>query len=271
MQLGDDSSARVPKHIPGAGASSIRIWASWSNWHQDLFASSTPFSRFYKAQCSRWLAANSQAVREEDQVWPMPLPYRRFAGKGICDRERGFRRLLNLQVSYLNFLHLGGRSPPSGICGPMPLSSKQKEVVARLRRLSEAWSLLDELHAADMGRTAAKQEKQEQVLGCLTKMCTAAVGDLKKYRLQRSCVTQGHEKDDLGQVIGKMNFGDSVAAQLLLHLELRWMADHVLILPRFLTKNLTSFLSNLFIKIYIKNVTVCIHLACRFMHPQPRK
>ena len=213
VQLGDDSSARVPKHIPGAGVSSIRIWASWSNWHQDLFASSTPFSRFYKAQCSRWLAANSQAVREEDQVWPMPLPYRRFAGKGICDRERGFRRLLNLQVSYLNFLHLGGRSPPSGICGPTPLSSKQKEVVARLRRLSEAWSLLDELHAADMGRTAAKQEKQEQVLGCLTKMCTAAVGDLKKYRLQRSCVTQGHEKDDLGQVIGKMNFGDSVAAQ----------------------------------------------------------
>ena len=50
VQLGDDSSARVPKHIPGAGASSIRIWASWSNWHQDLFASSTPFSRFYEAQ-----------------------------------------------------------------------------------------------------------------------------------------------------------------------------------------------------------------------------
>ena len=61
------------------------------------------------------------------EVWPMPLPYHGIDRDSTLDAdERAFRKLLNMEIACLNFLHLGSRcDPPASICGPHELSGRQ--------------------------------------------------------------------------------------------------------------------------------------------------
>lgn len=209
MLDGESGELGNGKSVPGSAASSIRIWESWKVWHSSIFAGRTPFSQYYKAQCRSWPAANSSAAH--DRLWPMPLPYHGFlADHQLEPRRKGFKLLVNMQISLMNFIVAGERGkPPDEVCGPRNLSAAQWDVVARFERLSLAWRECEELLPADMGRTAAKQEQQEQMIMELTRLALTTVSELKKYQspVRHSSGSQlfgnpGHDLDD-AVVIGK--------------------------------------------------------------------
>ena len=96
----------------------------------------------------------------------MPLPYHGIDRDSTLDAdERAFRKLLNMEIACLNFLHLGSRcDPPASICGPHELSGRQWEVVQRFRHLGALWAEHPQVNAEDLGRTASKQERQQEIL-----------------------------------------------------------------------------------------------------------
>lgn len=207
------------KSVPGSSASSIRIWECWREWHHQIFAADTAFSIFYKAQC-RSRPATSRGVAHSGP-WPMPLPFHGFlADHSVSSSEKGFRLLLNMQISYMNFITLGERGkPPDDVCGPAKLTPQQWDIVARFKRLSSMWREQPELHAAAMGRTAAKQERQEEMIAELSRLAISAVSELKKYqslmrrRSQHVSVASQDFDDDNPRLIGKTRKADVCAAQ----------------------------------------------------------
>ena len=148
-------------------------------------------------------------------LWPMPLPYHFGRQSSSFDgAELAFRKAINLQVGYLNYLHLNKPSkPPSWICGQCQLSPAQAAVISRLRKLSEAWKHLGVLRADEMGRVAAKQERQEEVLRDLSKIAASSAAEVKKYQRSRSVVQQAKPVNDRGQIIGRLGKGDVCGAQ----------------------------------------------------------
>ena len=116
---------------------------------------------------------------------------------------------MNLQICAMNYLHLGsGVNPPVWICGPVPLSNDQWRVVRRLERLCQCWKNLDEIPASAMGRTAAKQERQEELIGALTQMGMSVVAGLKKYHAASSPAEFSVSRNPRGKVIGKIDAKD---------------------------------------------------------------
>ena len=203
----------VGHNIPGSNASTIRLRLSWLSWSRSIFSMGTAFGALYRAQITSRLAVAKQPATAS--IWPMPLPYRRKSGQSrISEVEWSFQIFLNLQICAMNYLHLGsGVNPPIWVCGPVPLSKDQWAVVMRLRRLCECWKNLDDIPASAMGRTAAKQERQEELISALTKMCRSVVGGLKKYH---SAVTPAEfvvDRNPKGKVVGKVCSKDLGGAQ----------------------------------------------------------
>ncbi|CAK9049256.1 60S ribosomal export protein nmd3 [Durusdinium trenchii] len=150
-------------------------------------------------------------------LWPMPLPYH-FGRQSLdCDGdELAFRKAINLQVGYLNFLHLNRCvTPPWWICGPRPLTSGQQDVISRLRRLSGAWKKMGVIKADAMGRVAAKQERQEEVLRELLVFAESNVADVKKYQKSRCRIQNGKPVNERVKVVGKLSKGDMTGAQVI--------------------------------------------------------
>eukprot|EP00438_Fugacium_kawagutii_P034813 Skav226550 [mRNA] locus=scaffold421:226537:230826:- [translate_table: standard] len=126
-----------------------------------------------------------QEVELTSEAWPMPFPFhgRQLKRSAVGPEKSALHRIVNMQVAYLNFLHEGeATSPPSRICGRVKLNQLQKDIVARLCDLSEAWSTQSTIVASEMGRTAAKQQKQEDILASLTKMGLATAAEFQKYK-----------------------------------------------------------------------------------------
>eukprot|EP00438_Fugacium_kawagutii_P002050 Skav230092 [mRNA] locus=scaffold3264:40338:47439:- [translate_table: standard] len=203
-------------NIPGAKASTISVPSMWAQWTAHIFEARTPFSSFLRAQ---YKAEASYKMEPTCQTWPMPLPYHGNdlqVGGAVDLDEKAFRQLLNLQVAKLNFLKMGNfEKPPGRICGPVPLTKTQWTVVERLRKLSHAWFKSADIVAADMGRTAAKQQRQEETLATLLAFTSSCVSDLGKYHVPKqgagvqTCAP--HKK--IGKVIGRVSKSDITAAQ----------------------------------------------------------
>lgn len=149
-------------------------------------------------------------------VWPMPLPYHKSgsAGSEISEETAALRDVVNLQVCYLNYLRLGAPSaPPSHICGPVPLTAEQWDVVARISELAQDWLSQPIFEANDLGRTAAKQERQEAILSSLTEYGESTIAGFAKYRRRRRPVSTAKQTDKRGVVIGKVKHGKPCMAQ----------------------------------------------------------
>lgn len=203
----------VGRNIPGSNASTISLRHSWLSWSRTIFSSGTTLGALYRAQITSRLAVSKQPASAS--IWPMPLPYRkrnRTADKS--EEEWSFQCFMNLQICAMNYLHLGsGVNPPVWICGPVPLSNDQWRVVRRLERLCQCWKNLDEIPASAMGRTAAKQERQEELIGALTQMGMSVVAGLKKYHAASSPAEFSVSRNPRGKVIGKIDAKDLGGAQ----------------------------------------------------------
>ena len=202
------------KNVPGSNASTIRIHSLWQSLPRIIISSKSHFGNFFQAMLSK----PSGVVHSETSTaspWPMPLPYR-FA-KGTYhgdDNEHAFRKLINLQVGILNFFCLGEPLlPPRHICCGNPLNDLQKDVIRRLRRLCEAWKDLPPIEAKEMGRTAAKQERQEETLSKLAKFATPKVVEMKKYSRAVRPISRARPDRDVGQKIGRSRSDDTQGAQ----------------------------------------------------------
>eukprot|EP00438_Fugacium_kawagutii_P000120 Skav218734 [mRNA] locus=scaffold1346:878540:884943:+ [translate_table: standard] len=201
--------------VPGQKASTIRVKPMWRSWCRRIFEASTAFGRFFRAQCSK--AAGSKKLSPTVSVWPMPLPYH---GKnlGVTDpldeAEISLRSIINLQVAQLNFLKLGSPSQaPRFLCGERQLAEEQNGVIRRFRRLCWDWILQADIPAAEMGRTAAKQEQQEKILQDLLSFCSSSVNGLRKYAKLIHPVDVVASGKPCGKVIGQVAKADTTAAQ----------------------------------------------------------
>eukprot|EP00438_Fugacium_kawagutii_P024465 Skav208079 [mRNA] locus=scaffold1800:124150:131179:- [translate_table: standard] len=135
----------------------------------------------------------------------------------VADPDSAFIKAISLQVGFLNILHLNRPSrPPSWVCGRKSLTKKQWEIVHRLERLSGEWRQLGTIRADDMGRIAAKQERQEAVLHDLTKFAKSSVAGVKKYQRLSKPVEQVKRFDAPPKVVGKLAKGDISGAQQIL-------------------------------------------------------
>ena len=173
---------RVRRHPPSEFIVSGTFWVDMS-WRATLVL------QFFTGKCSRSGVA-SVMVAGRSQL-PMPLPFNLSGKSDVPGEELAFRKILNLQVGYLNYLHLGmPASPPNYICQPGELNSAHWKIVERLRRLCKVWNQTVEVNADDMGRFAAKQERQEGVLEDLFKLASSLSRSLKKYGLSSHRVTR---------------------------------------------------------------------------------
>ena len=208
----DDGGVVAPSNVPGARATTIRIHSVWHCLPRLVLSSKTKFSDFFRAMLSRPRTAAKKVVTASP--WPMPLPYH-FGGSSDLDhREVAFRKLLNLQVGVLNFFHLGEPElPPSSICMGNTLNEDQWKIIRRLRRLEDAWCNLEPIVAKDMGRTASKQERQEDILADLSDFAGMTVRELKKYDRGTSAVKRSRPEPESGSVIGRIRKSEVNGAQ----------------------------------------------------------
>lgn len=197
--------------VPGSNASPLRIHSLWSQLPRWMLSSGTKFSGFLRAMLTQPREVKKKPNHLTACPWPMPLPYPMKGRANSKEEEKilAFRKSLNLQVAWLNFLFLRKSSkPPSSICGRQLLTADQWEVIDRLAKLGQAWKEHELIEAHAMGRVAAKQERQEQVLAELERFAVPVVSGLQKY--QRLSRVVSDEKDDslVGGKLGALRKGD---------------------------------------------------------------
>lgn len=173
-----DPTFDVGTNVPGAKASTLRIHSVWHVLGRHVLEGHTRFAVFYRQMLKKRRGLRDGG-RTTSQL-PMPLPFNLSGKSDVRGEELAFRKILNLQVGYLNYLHLGmPASPPNYICQPGELNSAHWKIVERLRRLCKVWNQTVEVNADDMGRFAAKQERQEGVLEDLFKLASSSSRSLK--------------------------------------------------------------------------------------------
>ena len=220
LDLGEDpggadriAGPQSPFEVPGAKASSIRIHSLWHSLIRQIQRSGTRFAKFFNAMQREPQGAERKCSTAS--AWPMPLP---FNLKGAAPENAGtnlaFLKLINLQVGFLNFLYLDRPdSPPSSICGFAGLTDLQRRIVSRLQRLSGAWNDFESITPEDMGRVAAKQERQESVLRELGNFATPIVQGLKKYQRVSAGVKSVKPVALQSRKVGQLKKGDISGAQ----------------------------------------------------------
>ncbi len=172
----DKTTSDAREHaVPGARASTVdvdRLWNSMTRWL--LSSPSVQLRRFVHSFFSQQVG-KTYSFCTPRPVWPIPLPYRGLhAAEG--DREKSFKRAINLVVIVLNWLHLGlPRHVPQDFDPRRNLTGEQKQVVVRLRRLMQEWYESGPVTASDMGRSASKVEHLETSLTTLTSAALALV------------------------------------------------------------------------------------------------
>ncbi len=175
---------------------------------------------------------------------PMPLPYVIGGNRKTDGNELAFQKLINLQVGLLNYLHLGmPTSPPTSVCRPGDLNAGQWIIVERLRKLSLVWHQTPVVNADEMGRVAAKQERQEGVLEELSKLASSSSRSLKKYGLSSHRVVRSRPSKEAGVVVGELRKGDVSGAQSIVASRLKMEGDPIFVPDPHLDEE-TRFLYN---------------------------
>lgn len=194
----------VNKNVPGSNASDIRIEATWHAMPRQVIRGRTKFGLFLQAMFLKPHRCDGAPLTKP--LWPMPLPYHFGKAEPCSDASKmAFRKAISLQVAFLNYLHMNRPNrPPPWICGRRTLTEDQWKVVRRLERLSGDWRSLGTIKADDMGRVAAKQERQETVLKQLSNFAESSVVAVKKYQRLSRPVAQVKRPSSKPVVVGKL-------------------------------------------------------------------
>ncbi len=223
-----DGAPEVGRNVPGANASSLRIHSLWHCLGRHILDSNTGFAVFYRQMLKKPLGYHDGGPTTAQL--PMPLPYVLSRVEQLDGEELAFRKAINLQVGFLNYLHLGmPTSPPKHICRPGEASAGQWLIVQRLRKLSLVWNETPLVAADDMGRVAAKQERQEGVLEELSKLASSSSKSLKKYGFGSQRIFRARPSKEAGLVVGELRKGDVSGAQSIVASRLKMEGDPVFV------------------------------------------
>ena len=160
----------------------------------------------------------------------MPLPFPEvFVSGSHGHKDAPWKRLVCMQIAVLDWLTLGKplKAPQSILLGKR-LSSRQWSAVRMLEHLVRDGNTPEFIHAADMGRAAAKVENFERELGALCRAAFAVDG------LERSYFSRDLTRSDdavhadflrCGQVVGEVGFSGMHGAKPLVASRLSFPAD----------------------------------------------
>eukprot|EP00439_Symbiodinium_sp_Y106_P000056 s9058_g1.t1 len=136
-----------------------------------------PFSFFLRSALSREEEGSSTSF-----TWPCPMPFPEAFAKSFAP-GLWRKRLLNLSVAYLSFLHLGRpcACPPAVRLG-VPLNRKQWQAVQGLKHLVFGSFFPLQFEAADYGRVGHKVEGQSKVLETLGRAAASLCRSFAGYQ-----------------------------------------------------------------------------------------
>ncbi len=204
---------RSVRRVPGARASTLSVSDIWQTLFRHVFQFNGHLGNFLRALAN----GTSKPLKGAPtaSLFPMPLPYPDVFSSACIDKQDShFKKLINLQICVLDWLHLNQPfNPPYDICGNVELNVQQQQVVNRLWKLQEAWFLHEAVPARDMGRTAAKQEAFEDVLCSLSSQAKDLASSQSGYKKLSAVQRRSRQHFARGRVIGRVSKADVSGAQ----------------------------------------------------------
>ena len=206
-----------PMNHPCSGPSTVRIPAFLNSLPRWLLKIQCGFQGFLRS-ILRSHGRSDVPTSKSSSTWPMPLPYPEVFCSGsqsaVADAHR--KRLVCLQVALLDWFVLGRPSAArNDLALGLKLTARQWTAVKMLLELSMDGNTPEFIEAADMGRSAAKNQDHEAMLECLGR--AAAMGHVFDYG--GSNVSRPDFFDDewfrCGSLVGRSTRGDNAKAKSL--------------------------------------------------------
>ena len=205
--------------VPGALAPTISVPGFWHALPSMVLKARSAFASFLRSLLS---AGNNPAPTSS--VWPCPVPYPEVFRKGPQAQDSWRKKQASMVVAMLSWLHLGGpvQAPPEILLGTR-LSAQQWRMIRSMEARMLDDSVLSDIVAGDMGRTASKLEDQHLVLAALSR-ATASFEDSHTYFARpnraffKSASAAGvselsAEKPSFGKAVGSLREGTACAAK----------------------------------------------------------
>ena len=216
-------------HVPGSAAKPVDILALWSSLLRWVLNSKTDFSCFLHIYLRDSLPVEGSTALP---VWLMPAPYpelwkacARVASGGnavaLSREQRAKRKMMNLVAVTLSWLRLGSpRKPPARYTLGLRCTSAQWKVIRRLESFLDDVAGCGIVGPAEMGRSAAKMEGLDSILGSLhaSSMELAPAAYAKSFAkgadmATKSVLRWGSDALAAGEVVGKLRVGAPVFAK----------------------------------------------------------
>ena len=195
-----------PALAPGEGASTVHASRIWN----DLFDLLTKIKSRLAAAFHSARTKPSEVKAPSGKVWPCPLPFpemhRRKANRRQCDAPR--KLALNFVVLVMNLFHNGQTHFARAVPGlGTALNFEQWSFVKKMTPLIDQWNSEPPVTSEVMGRSAAKVESVETLLGHLEEAVSPLAADLKGYLGKATSGLQtswGHQGNP-GSVVGQLS------------------------------------------------------------------
>ena len=213
---GQPPPAQKEADVPGARASVVHASRIWSSAFGIVCRSRTKLAlALFAAKTSP-----SRLRAPAGKVWPCPLPFpelhRRKANRRQVDAGR--KLALNYLVLVMDVFHNGQSHFARAVPGlGTPLNKEQWEMIRRWSPLVDEWNQSCPITPDVMGRSAAKVENVEKVIGALQEEAVPIAQELRSYLGKKSGGVQAEvgSRDGAGEVVGKLRMKiDHVAKAL---------------------------------------------------------
>lgn len=213
----NDEALQDPMNHPSSGPSTVRIPAFLNSLPRWLLKIECGFQGFLRS-ILRSRGRSDVPTSMSRSTWPMPLPHPEVFCSGaqgtVADAH--LKRLVCLQVALLDWFVLGRpTAAPRDLALGSKLSSRQWTAVRMLRDLAVDGNTPEFIEAEDMGRSAAKNEDHEAVLGCLCR--AASMGHVFDYCGGIASRPDFFDDDwfRCGSLVGRCSRGDNAKAKAL--------------------------------------------------------
>eukprot|EP00438_Fugacium_kawagutii_P002455 Skav235883 [mRNA] locus=scaffold5594:7902:12776:+ [translate_table: standard] len=201
-------------HVPGAKATSVEVSQLWGALPRIVLKSGTSLASFLRSFLGNqpWKHRGTAFP-----LWPIAAPYpASFLGAevGRSREELSLRKAVNLAILALSWLHLGRpHRCPGSLSLTSTLSSKQWEVVARVEQHLREVQEVGVVDAAQMGRSAAKVEGLENMLGKLHSQAEVLLGERYIAGAPVSLGSSPGPSSRSGTIVGQLRGGSVIVAK----------------------------------------------------------
>lgn len=220
---GDVGFSCESKHyVPGSKAATVRVVALWNSLPRLVLKTSGTLRSFLRSIVTKpysntmRTSLQDRATGAARDVWPIPPPYPEVFRGGQSGPQDALKRLVNLEVVTLDWLHLGCPSAaPSFLQLGRRLSKKQWIAVRNLQRLSRDENTPEFIDSTLMGRAAAKFEGLDETLRNLASSMVEMHDGLRGYAVSRDDRPTVHEDQWMkcGSLLHSVDSKEVIAAK----------------------------------------------------------